>query len=117
VLEAFVSATRRAARAGFDSCEMHGAHGYLLSSFFSPLANRREDEYGGSIENRMRFPLQVFRAMREAWPADKPLGVLSLNSILMLLQRPLRTSVLSVPERKEKLLAFPSITRDLDSIV
>jgi NADPH2 dehydrogenase len=75
VLAAFVDATRRAARAGFDSCEMHGAHGYLLSSFFSPLANRREDEYGGSIENRMRFPLQVFRAMREVWPADKPLGV------------------------------------------
>jgi len=75
VLEAFVSATRRAARLGFDSCEMHGAHGYLLSSFFSPLANRREDEYGGSLENRMRFPLQVFRAMREVWPAEKPLGV------------------------------------------
>lgn len=75
VLAAFVDATRRAARAGFDSCEMHGAHGYLLSSFFSPLSNRREDEYGGSIENRMRFPLQVFRAMREVWPADKPLGV------------------------------------------
>jgi 2,4-dienoyl-CoA reductase-like NADH-dependent reductase (Old Yellow Enzyme family) len=75
VLAAFVDATRRAARAGFDCCEMHGAHGYLLSSFFSPLANRREDEYGGSIENRMRFPLQVFRAMREVWPAEKPLGV------------------------------------------
>lgn len=75
VLDGFVNATRRAARLGFNSCEMHGAHGYLLSSFFSPLANRRDDEYGGSIENRMRFPLQVFRAMREVWPADKPLGV------------------------------------------
>jgi 2,4-dienoyl-CoA reductase-like NADH-dependent reductase (Old Yellow Enzyme family) len=75
VLDAFVGATRRAARLGFDSCEMHGAHGYLLSSFFSPLSNRREDEYGGSLENRMRFPLQVFRAMREVWPADKPLGI------------------------------------------
>jgi len=75
VLAAFVDATRRAARAGFDACEMHGAHGYLLSSFFSPLSNRREDEYGGSLENRMRFPLQVFRAMRGVWPADKPLGV------------------------------------------
>jgi 2,4-dienoyl-CoA reductase-like NADH-dependent reductase (Old Yellow Enzyme family) len=75
VLDGFVNATRRAARLGFDSCEMHGAHGYLLSSFFSPLANQRDDEYGGSLENRMRFPLQVFRAMREVWPADKPLGV------------------------------------------
>ena len=75
VLDGFVNATRRAVRLGFDSCEMHGAHGYLLSSFFSPLSNRREDEYGGSLENRMRFPLRVFRAMREVWPADKPLGV------------------------------------------
>ncbi len=75
VLDGFVSATRRAARLGFDSCEMHGAHGYLLSSFFSPLGNRREDHFGGSIENRMRFPLQVFSAMREVWPSDKPLGV------------------------------------------
>jgi len=74
VLDGFVNATRRAARLGFDSCEMHGAHGYLISSFFSPLSNRREDEYGGSLENRMRFPLRVFRAMREVWPADKPLG-------------------------------------------
>jgi 2,4-dienoyl-CoA reductase-like NADH-dependent reductase (Old Yellow Enzyme family) len=75
VLDAFVNATRRAAWLGFDSCEMHGAHGYLMSSFFSPLANRRDDEYGGSIENRMRFPLEVFRAMREVWPAEKPLGI------------------------------------------
>ena len=75
VLNAFVNATRRADRLGFDSCELHGAHGYLISSFFSPLSNRREDEYGGSLENRMRFPLRVFRAMREVWPADKPLGI------------------------------------------
>lgn len=75
VLDGFVNATRRAARLGFDSCEMHGAHGYLLSSFFSPLSNHRDDEYGGSLENCMRFPLRVFRAMREVWPADKPLGV------------------------------------------
>jgi len=75
VLAAFVDATKRAARAGFDSCEMHGAHGYLLSSFFSPLSNRREDEYGGSLENRMRFPLEVFDAVRAAWPAPKPIAV------------------------------------------
>jgi 2,4-dienoyl-CoA reductase-like NADH-dependent reductase (Old Yellow Enzyme family) len=75
VLDGFVNAARRAARLGFDACEMHGAHGYLLSSFFSPLSNHRDDEYGGSIENRMRFPLQVFRGMREVWPASKPLGV------------------------------------------
>ncbi len=68
-------ATRWVARAGFDSCGMHGAHGYLLSSFFSPLSNQRENESSGSIENRMRFPVEVFRAMREAWPVDKPLGV------------------------------------------
>jgi 2,4-dienoyl-CoA reductase-like NADH-dependent reductase (Old Yellow Enzyme family) len=74
VLDGFVNATRRAARLGFDVCEMHSAHGYLISSFVSPLSNRREDEYGGNLENRMRFPLRVFRAMREVWPADKPLG-------------------------------------------
>jgi 2,4-dienoyl-CoA reductase-like NADH-dependent reductase (Old Yellow Enzyme family) len=75
VIDAFATATRRAARLGLDVCELHCAHGYLVSSFFSPLSNKREDEYGGSIENRMRFPLQVFRAMREVWPAAKPLGV------------------------------------------
>jgi len=71
----FVDATRRADRAGIDLIELHAAHGYLLSSFLSPIVNLREDEYGGSTENRMRFPLEVFEAMRAAWPADKPLGV------------------------------------------
>ena len=74
-VEAFVAATRRAARLGLDLVEAHSAHGYLLHQFLSPLANRRNDEYGGSLENRMRFPLRVVRAMREAWPAAKPLGV------------------------------------------
>jgi anthraniloyl-CoA monooxygenase len=71
----FVQATKRADRAGFDMIEMHAAHGYLLASFISPLTNTRTDEYGGSIENRMRFPLEVFRAMRKAWPDDKPMSV------------------------------------------
>ena len=75
VREAFVDATRRAARIGFDLVELHAAHGYLLSSFLSPLANERTDEYGGDLENRMRYPLEIFEAMREAWPAEKPLGV------------------------------------------
>ena len=72
VKQAFVAAARRAARIGFDMIELHSTHGYLLSEFLSPLANKREDEYGGSLQNRMRFPLEVFRALREAW--DKPLG-------------------------------------------
>ena len=71
----FVQATRRADRAGFDMIELHCAHGYLLASFLSPLTNRREDEYGGSIENRLRFPLEVFGAMRAVWPAGKPMSV------------------------------------------
>jgi anthraniloyl-CoA monooxygenase len=71
----FVAATRRAAEAGFDILELHGAHGYLLSSFLSPLTNRRTDAYGGSIENRARFPLEVFAAVRAAWPQDKPISV------------------------------------------
>ena len=75
VRQAFAAATARAARAGFDVVEMHAAHGYLLSSFLSPLSNERTDAYGGSLENRMRFPLEVFDAMRAAWPDDKPLGV------------------------------------------
>ncbi|NDW04310.1 oxidoreductase [Jiella pacifica] len=71
----FVQATERAERAGFDMVELHCAHGYLLASFLSPLTNRREDEYGGSIENRLRYPLEVFSATREAWPAHKPMSV------------------------------------------
>ena len=71
----FVRATLAAAVAGFDWLELHCAHGYLLSSFISPLTNRRTDEYGGSLENRSRYPLRVFRAMRAAWPQDKPMSV------------------------------------------
>lgn len=71
----YVDATRRAEDAGFDLIELHCAHGYLLNSFLSPLSNHRTDEYGGSLENRMRFPLEVFHAVRDAWPAHKPLGV------------------------------------------
>lgn len=72
---AFVAATRRAAAAGFDWLELHCAHGYLLSAFICPLTNQRDDAYGGSLENRCRFPLEVFAAMRAAWPADKPMSV------------------------------------------
>ena len=71
----FVNATRMALEAGFDMIELHCAHGYLLSSFITPLANRRADEYGGSIENRLRYPLEVFGAMRAAWPVDRPMSV------------------------------------------
>ena len=71
----FVNATRMALEAGFDMLELHCAHGYLLSSFITPLANHRADDYGGSIENRLRFPLEVFGAMRAAWPADRPMSV------------------------------------------
>ena len=71
----FVQATLRGERAGFDMVEMHAAHGYLLASFLSPLTNRRTDQYGGSLENRIRFPLEVFEAMREVWPAHKPMSV------------------------------------------
>ena len=71
----FVAAAQRGERAGFDMIELHAAHGYLLASFISPLTNQRTDEYGGSLENRMRFPLEVFRAMRAAWPDDKPMSV------------------------------------------
>jgi 2,4-dienoyl-CoA reductase-like NADH-dependent reductase (Old Yellow Enzyme family) len=73
VRDAFVAAARRAARVGLDFIEMHSTHGYLFSEFLSPLVNKREDEYGGSLVNRMRFPLEVMRAVRAAWP-DKPLG-------------------------------------------
>jgi 2,4-dienoyl-CoA reductase-like NADH-dependent reductase (Old Yellow Enzyme family) len=68
----FVSAARRAARLGLDGIEIHGAHGYLLHQFLSPLANKRQDEYGGALENRMRFPIEVFDAVRAAVPADRP---------------------------------------------
>jgi 2,4-dienoyl-CoA reductase-like NADH-dependent reductase (Old Yellow Enzyme family) len=72
---AFVQATQRAARLDLDLVELHAAHGYLLHEFLSPLSNRRTDDYGGSRENRMRFPLEVFEAMRAVWPVPKPLGV------------------------------------------
>lgn len=71
----FEAATRRADRLGLDLIEVHGAHGYLLHQFLSPLSNKREDAWGGSLENRMRFPLEVFKAMRAAWPETKPLGM------------------------------------------
>lgn len=71
----FVAAAHRAARLGFDGIELHAAHGYLLHQFLSPLANVRNDNYGGSLENRMRFPLEVFEAVRAAFPADRPVWV------------------------------------------
>ncbi|WP_019644721.1 bifunctional salicylyl-CoA 5-hydroxylase/oxidoreductase [Novispirillum itersonii] len=75
VRDDFVAAARRAARAGFDVLELHYAHGYLMSAFITPLTNRRDDEYGGSLENRMRFPLEVFHAVRAVWPDDRPISV------------------------------------------
>ena len=75
VIADYVAATKRAERAGFDMVEMHAAHGYLLASFISPLTNLRTDQYGGTLEARMRFPLEVFRAMRAAWPDEKPMSV------------------------------------------
>jgi len=71
----FVRAVEYAEQAGFDMIEVHMAHGYLLASFISPLTNQRSDEYGGGIENRMRYPLELFGAMRDAWPANKPMAV------------------------------------------
>jgi len=71
----FVAATERGVAAGFDWLEFHCAHGYLMSSFISPLTNLRKDEYGGSLENRCRYPLEVFKAMRAIWPQDKPMSV------------------------------------------
>jgi 2,4-dienoyl-CoA reductase-like NADH-dependent reductase (Old Yellow Enzyme family) len=75
IRNAFVDAARRAARLGLDGLEIHAAHGYLMHQFLSPLANHRDDAYGGSLENRMRFPLEVFDAVREVFPADKPVWV------------------------------------------
>ena len=75
IRDEFVAATRMAERANFDMVELHAAHGYLISSFISPLSNQREDAYGGSLENRMRYPLEVFKAMRAAWPEGKPMAV------------------------------------------
>jgi 2,4-dienoyl-CoA reductase-like NADH-dependent reductase (Old Yellow Enzyme family) len=75
VRDAFVLTAKRAARLGIDGIEVHAAHGYLLHQFLSPIANRRTDEYGGSLENRMRFPLEVFDAVRAVFPADKPVGI------------------------------------------
>jgi len=71
----FADSTRRAARLGLQAIELHAAHGYLLHQFLSPVANHRTDRYGGSLENRMRFPLEVFDAIRAEWPSDRPLGV------------------------------------------
>jgi anthraniloyl-CoA monooxygenase len=75
VRDEFVRATRMALTADFDMIELHCAHGYLLSGFITPLSNRRTDEYGGSLENRLRYPLEVFRAMREVWPQERPMSV------------------------------------------
>jgi anthraniloyl-CoA monooxygenase len=75
VRDAFVASALMAERAGFDLLEVHFAHGYLLSTFLSPLTNLRKDEYGGSLQNRMRFPLEVFEAVRAVWPAEKPMSV------------------------------------------
>jgi anthraniloyl-CoA monooxygenase len=75
VRDAFVASTRRAVACGFDMIELHCAHGYLLASFLSPLTNQRTDAYGGAVANRARFPLEVFAAMRAAWPADRPMSV------------------------------------------
>ncbi len=75
IKQQFVAATQRAIRIGFDLIEFHAGHGYLLHQFLSPISNRRQDDYGGSLENRLRFPLECFAAVRAAWPADKPLGV------------------------------------------
>ena len=75
ICDAFADATRRAARLGLDAVQVHSAHGYLLHQFLSPLSNRRTDEYGGSLENRMRFPLRVYDAVRAAFPAERPVSV------------------------------------------
>jgi 2,4-dienoyl-CoA reductase-like NADH-dependent reductase (Old Yellow Enzyme family) len=73
--DAFVASTVRAVRLGVDAIELHGGHGYLIHEFLSPISNKRTDEYGGSLENRMRFPLEIFDAVRNALPASKLLGI------------------------------------------
>jgi 2,4-dienoyl-CoA reductase-like NADH-dependent reductase (Old Yellow Enzyme family) len=75
VRDAFVNAARRAERLGIDAIELHSAHGYLLHQFLSPISNKRTDQYGGSLQNRMRYPLEVFDAVRAAFPAEKPVGI------------------------------------------
>jgi anthraniloyl-CoA monooxygenase len=75
IRDAFVAAARRGLRIGFDMLELHAAHGYLLASFLSPLTNLRTDEYGGSLDNRLRYPLEVFDALRAVWPAERPMSV------------------------------------------
>jgi 2,4-dienoyl-CoA reductase-like NADH-dependent reductase (Old Yellow Enzyme family) len=75
IRDAFVSAAKRAERLGIDALELHGAHGYLLHQFLSPISNKRTDQYGGSLENRMRYPLEVFDAVRAVFPSEKPIGV------------------------------------------
>jgi 2,4-dienoyl-CoA reductase-like NADH-dependent reductase (Old Yellow Enzyme family) len=80
VRDAFVTAAKRAARLGIDAVQLHGAHGYLLHQFLSPLSNRRDDEYGGTLANRLRFPLEVFDAVRAAFPAEKPVTMRASGS-------------------------------------
>jgi len=75
LVDTFASSAERAARSGADLIELHGAHGYLLHQFMSPISNQRTDQYGGSLENRMRFPIEVFEAVRSVFPADKPVGI------------------------------------------
>ncbi|MDQ3144847.1 MAG: bifunctional salicylyl-CoA 5-hydroxylase/oxidoreductase [Pseudomonadota bacterium] len=75
VRDQFIAATRMGIEAGFDMLELHAAHGYLLSSFITPLQNKRDDEYGGGLDNRLRYPLEIFAAMRDAWPSERPMSV------------------------------------------
>lgn len=75
VRDQFVAATRMAIEAGFDMVELHAGHGYLMSSFLTPISNQRQDAYGGSVENRLRFPMEVFQAMRAVWPDERPMSV------------------------------------------